>query len=287
MSGAWRPRSASACSSARPGAQLTEAGSNYLPIVQDAFEILGSGTRALTGGDRGRRLMVTCNLAFSTFWLAPRLGGPAGGPSLAVAQPVDADLGSVAWRGRSGSGIRFGRAALMPGTAERLAVERAYPVCAPAAGPDMRRWETAPLFDTVGVTTNWEVWLSSQGLSLPRNRSVTLASTYVVAMTAALTGGGLAITHDSLAQDLLSDGRLKRPYAHSVELPEGLFPAGRAETRGNAGGAHFPSIGSRKSSRIPTGTGRPSGETRKAPTEGVPADVAICLTCSCTSGRLG
>ena len=60
----------------------------------------------------------------------------------------------------------------------------------------MRRWETAPLFDTVGVTTNWEAWLSSQGLSLPRDRSVTLASTYVVAMTAALTGGGLAITHD-------------------------------------------------------------------------------------------
>ena len=119
--------------------------------------------------------------------------------------------------------IRFGRAALMPGTAERLAVERAYPVCTPEAAPQMRRWETAPLFDTVGVTTNWEAWLSSQGLSLPRDRSVTLASTYVIAMTAALSGGGLAITHDSLAQDLLADGRLERPYAHSVELPEGYF----------------------------------------------------------------
>ena len=203
--------------------QLTEAGSNYLPIVQDAFEILGSGTRALTGGDRGRRLMVTCNLAFSTFWLAPRLGG------LLAAHPwLSLNLSTPIWDPLRGDGgpeveIRFGRAALMPGTAERLAVERVYPVCAPATGPDMRRWESAPLFDTVGVTANWDSWLSSQGFSLPRDRSVTLASTYVVTMTAALAGGGLAITHDSLARGLLADGRLERPYGHSVDMPEGYF----------------------------------------------------------------
>ena len=32
-----------------------------------------------------------------------------------------------------------------------------------------------------------------------------------------------AITHDSLGQVLLADGRPERPYARSVEMPEGSF----------------------------------------------------------------
>lgn len=203
--------------------QLTEGGSNYLPVVQEAFDILASGTRALTGGDRGRRLMVTCNLAFATLWLAPRLG------ALLAAHPwLSLNLSTPIWDPLHGEAvpeveIRFGRAALMPGTAERLAAERAYPVCAPDAEPALKNWETAPLFDCTGVTTNWEAWLASRGQVLPKDRNVNLASTYVVAMTAALNGGGLALTHDTLAGDMLADGRLERPYEHSVEMPEGYF----------------------------------------------------------------
>ena len=202
--------------------QLTESGSNYLPVVQEAFEILGAGTRALTG-DRGRQLRVRCNLAFSTFWLAPRLG------ALLAAHPwLSLNLTTPIWDPQHAEDvpeveIRFGRAALMPDTAERLAAERAYPVCAPDAEPAFRHWETAPLFDSTGVTTNWEAWLSSQGFGLPLDRSVTLASTYVVAMTAALNGGGLSMAHDTLARNLLADGRLERPYEHSVEMPDGYF----------------------------------------------------------------
>ncbi|MCY3830717.1 MAG: LysR substrate-binding domain-containing protein [Rhodospirillaceae bacterium] len=177
----------------------------------------------MTGGDRGRRLMVTCNLSFSTFWLAPRLG------ALLAAHPwLSLNLSTPIWDQRQAEGvpeveIRFGRAALMPGTAQRLAVERAYPVCAPDAEPEAKHWETAPLFDCTGVTANWEAWLSSQGFGLPRGRSVTLASTYVVSMTAALNGGGLAMAHDTLARDLLAGGRLERPSEHSVEMPDGYF----------------------------------------------------------------
>ena len=203
--------------------QLTEGGSNYLPVVQEAFDILASGTRAVTGGDRGRRLMVTCNLAFSIFWLAPRLG------DLLAAHPwLSLNLSTPIWDPQHTEGvpeveIRFGRAALMPGTAERLAIERAYPVCAPVAEPAMKTWKTAPLFDCTGMTTNWETWLSSQNQTLPRDRSVNLASTYVVAITAALTGCGLAMAHDTLAVDMLADGRLETPYDHSVEMPDGYF----------------------------------------------------------------
>ena len=212
--------------------QLTESGSNYLPVVQEAFEVLSTGTRALTG-DRGRQLRVRCNLAFSTFWLAPRLG------ALLEAHPwLALNLTTPIWDSQNAEGVpevevRFGRPALMPDAARRLAEERAYPVCASQAGPSFRDWKTAPLFDCAGVTTNWEAWLTDQGHALPVDRNISLASTYVVAMTAALNGGGLSMAHDMLASGLLREGRLERPYDHSMAMPEGYFllpPARHDET---------------------------------------------------------
>lgn len=202
--------------------QLTEDGSNYLPVVQEAFRILAAGTRTLAG-DRGRRLSVRSNLAFSIFWLAPRLG------TLLQAHPwLSLNLTTPIWEPQNAEGvseveIRFGRPALMPDTARRLATERAYPVCAPDAEPALRDWRTAPLFDCAGVTANWETWLTSQGHALPRNRSVNLASTYVVVMTAAMNGAGLSMAHDTLASGLLGNGRLVRACDHSLPMPEGYF----------------------------------------------------------------
>ena len=212
--------------------QLTEGGSNYLPVVQEAFETLAAGTRALTG-HRGRQLRVRVNLAFSTFWLAPRLG------ALLRAHPwLSFNLTTPIWNPQNVEGvpeveIRFGRPALMPNTARRLAAERAYPVCAPDAEPSMRDWRTAPLFDCAGVTTNWEAWLTSQSHALPPDRSVNLASTYVVGMTAAMNGAGLSMAHDTLASRLLRDDQFERAYDHSVAMPEGYFllqPAKHEET---------------------------------------------------------
>ena len=201
---------------------LTEGGSHYLPVVQEAFDILASGTRALAG-DRGRQLRVRSNLAFSTFWLAPRLG------ALLQAHPwLSLNLTTPIWDPQNAQGVpevevRFGRPALMPDTARRLAAERAYPVCAPEAEGSMRDWRASPLFDCAGVTTNWEAWLTSQGHALAPDRSVNLASTYVVGMTAAMHGAGLSMAHDTLASGLLGDDRLERTCDHSVAMPEGYF----------------------------------------------------------------
>ena len=104
--------------------QLTEGGSNYLPVVQEAFAILAAGTRVLAG-HRGRQLRVRSNLAFSTFWLAPRLG-----PLLQAHPWLPLNLTTPIWDPLHVEGvleveIRFGRPALMPNTARRLAHDRA------------------------------------------------------------------------------------------------------------------------------------------------------------------
>ena len=202
---------------------LTEAGSNYLPTIREAFGILASGTRSFRGGDRGRNLIVQCNLAFSTFWLVPRLA------RLMEACPwLVLNLITPIWNPeRSASSaeveVRFGRPDDVSDASVQLAHNRSYPVCHPEFaddGPDLAR---APLFDCSGVMTNWETWLASQGWKLPSHKQIHLGSSYVVSVQAAMHGAGLAMAHDTIASDLLASGALVRPYSHAVPMLEAYF----------------------------------------------------------------
>ena len=202
---------------------LTEAGANYLPTIREAFGLLASGTRAFRGGDRGRSLLVQCNLAFSVFWLAPRLAG------LLEAHPwLLLNLTTPIWdperSARSAEmEIRYGRPGEMSDAAIRIAHDRYYPVCRPGYAEGDSAWARSPLFDCSGVMENWETWLASQGRRMPTGKQIHLGSTYVVSVGAALHGAGLAMAHDTVASDLLDSGALVRPCTHSVPMSAAYF----------------------------------------------------------------
>ena len=202
---------------------LTEAGANYLPTIREAFGLLASGTRAFRGGDRGRSLLVQCNLAFSVFWLAPRLAG-----LLEVHPWLLLNLTTPIWdperSARSAEmEIRYGRPGEMSDAAIRLAYDRYYPVCCPGYAEGDFAWVKSPLFDCSGVMENWETWLASQGRRMPAGKQIHLGSTYVVSIQAALHGAGLAMAHDTVASDLLVAGRLTRPFTHAVAMSAAYF----------------------------------------------------------------
>ena len=203
--------------------QLTEAGANYLPTIREAFGLLASGTRAFRGGDRGRSLLVQCNLAFSVFWLAPRLAG------LLEAHPwLLLNLTTPIWdperSARSAEmEIRYGRPGEMSAAAIRLAYDHYYPVCRPGYAEGASAWALSPLFDCSGVMENWETWLASQGRRMPVGKQIHLGSTYVVSIQAALHGAGLAMAHDTVASHLLASGALARPCAHAVSMSAAYF----------------------------------------------------------------
>ena len=202
---------------------LTEAGANYLPTIREAFGLLASGTRAFRGGDRGRSLLVQCNLAFSVFWLAPRLAG------LLEAHPwLLLNLTTPIWdperSARSAEmEIRYGRPGEMSDAAIRLAYDHYYPVCRPGYAEGDSAWVQSPLFDCSGVMENWETWLASQGWQMPAGKQIHLGSTYVVSVQAALHGAGLAMAHDTVASHLLASGALVRPCVHSVSMSAAYF----------------------------------------------------------------
>jgi LysR family glycine cleavage system transcriptional activator len=212
---------------------LTEAGHAYLPVVQEAFDVLASGTRSFVGSDRGRSLRLQCNLGFSVFWLTPRLS------DLLTQYPwLTLDIQTPIWdpqRTASSAEIevRFERASAGPPAALRLSHCACYPVASPDFTLGYESWTEAPLFDCVGSMGNWEAWAASQKQAWPKGLQVNLASTYAVSLTAALRGAGLAMAHDLIARDLVADGSLMRPYQHTIPMPEAYFlcpPAAHLET---------------------------------------------------------
>ncbi len=203
--------------------ELTEAGSNYLPVIREAFDLLASGTQAFTGGDRGRSLMLQCNMAFSVYWLAPRLHGLYARHPWLVLNIVTPIWDPERHAANATIEIRFGRREDMSEAAQRLTEERYFPVCAPnyhAGAVDLAK---ATLLDCAGITGSWSAWFTSQGKPFDRRGAITLASTFVIAIEAARHGAGITMAHDTLAAGLLAAGTLVRPFDHMPPLSESYF----------------------------------------------------------------
>ncbi|RMD48283.1 MAG: LysR family transcriptional regulator [Alphaproteobacteria bacterium] len=215
------------------GLALTEAGRTYLPVVEEAFATLASGTRSLMGVDRGRVLHLRLPLSLSVLVVAPRLGElMARHPWLAL------NLSSAIWEpepreGRADLELRFG---LEPrdGPAERLAEERFYPVAAPGRIASLDDLAAVPLFDCAGLSCTWEAWLRAAGRAGLAGRPVTYASTYALALGAAEGGAGAALIHDTLTgAPAVAAGRLVVPPLPPAPMREAYWlmtPDPAAET---------------------------------------------------------
>ncbi|MEO0620700.1 MAG: LysR family transcriptional regulator [Pseudomonadota bacterium] len=201
----------------RPRAlEPTEAGRTYLRVVQEAFGVLARGTASFAGEDRGQRLRLNCNLAFSVLWLAPRLA------RLNAAHPwLTLEIATYRWgpqgaEAETGPEIRSSLPSALPSHAVSLGEERCFPVAAPTGPTD---WTTAPLYDCTAMLGNWQSWAEAGGQTPPNPSRITLATSYTITVTAALHGAGIAMAHGRVARGLLTEGRLQR-LGHDAPMPE-------------------------------------------------------------------
>ena len=201
--------------------ELTQTGLSYLPVVRDAFRTLAHGTRAVTQTTTDV-LRVQCNLTFAIHWLAPRLG------QFARENPkIQLQISTELWEPRDmarGADVEI-RFSLRPSDmvyAEPIARDVYYPVCAPGYRVALDNLATEPLFDCMNMMGTWAVWAEEQGLAWP-DPPVTYATTYSVALSAAMAGNGLALAHDAIARGLIEHGALVRPFAHRAEMQEGYY----------------------------------------------------------------
>lgn len=206
----------------RPRAlELTEAGITYLPVVREAFRTLVRGTQAVTGAQKNA-VQVQSNITFAVNWLAPRL------PSFRSAHPdVQLNIFTELWEPREmaeGAAVEI-RYSLRPSDTVRtelLRTDHYYPVCAPEYEVALENLQQQPLFDCSNLLSNWQGWLEEQGLNWEKP-AITYSTTYLVSLSVAMAGGGLCLAHDTIASDLIAQGRLVAPFAHRAPMPEAYY----------------------------------------------------------------
>ena len=207
----------------RPRAlELTKTGSSYLPIVRDAFRTLSRGTLAVTGGS-DTVVQVHTNMSFGTFWLAPRLGR-------FYARHPHVRLNIIAELWEQAEGIAPGadveiRYSVRPSegvAARKLIQDYSYPVAAPGWSGTVNDVPGEVLFDCANLMATWAAWGEELGLDWSA-LNVTYATTYAVALSAAVAGSGLCMAHDTIAGHLIENGRLQRLFDHRAKMSEAYY----------------------------------------------------------------
>lgn len=208
--------------------RLTADGVRLAQGVADAFERLESALDAVRPG-RSRQLRISALPSLASKWLSPRLHRfSEENPDLDLIVFAEDRLADLS-HGEADVALRYGEGPYPGQTARRLLDERLIPVCAPsfAAARQLNRpadlldvvlihetWHDMPYADRLG----WRAWFESAGVDDPRVhhlRGPHFSHSHL-ALEAALSGRGVALTSAPLAADDLREGRLIQPVDHAL-----------------------------------------------------------------------
>jgi LysR family glycine cleavage system transcriptional activator len=209
------------------GLELTDEGRGYLPTVQAAFAMLEEGTTVLQSRSHPDVLELQVNLSFALFWLTPRLG-----QFMDENPGVQLNLATSVWHEErpnhpAAMQIVFGLGKREGITGKRLTRDSIFPVCTPKVARQIKSLDdllAQRLFDLPGTAQSWGAWLKAHpdGGTVPVP-TVHRASTWALSLDWARRGLGVALAHDTIANDLLASGQLVRPFDFSIPLKEAYY----------------------------------------------------------------
>lgn len=207
-----------------------------LPQLTSGFAALQDGLSSLRGSDEGV-LNLTVGSVFASRWLIWRINKfTARHPEIEVRLTVTGAMIDLS-RPDIDCGIRFG-AGHWPGVTTTLIGGRVFqPVCAPTVAPRLRQVRDlaqVPVIRDETTMLDWRLWLAAAGLDPEFKLNGPTYSDPSLAFDAAISEQGVLMAVDMMSADAVSDGRLVRPFALSVEGPNGYWLAtakGRREPR--------------------------------------------------------
>ena len=200
--------------------KLSNAGHDYIFFVREAFDLLQIGSDAFFDPERGNELTLRVNMAFTLFWLMPRLHSLyAKNPWIRLnilphisdteERPSNFEIEIV-------NLINYAQKNYRP-----LRDEYFFPVASPKiVNSDLL--DMLPLFDSSSMTASWKEWFESE-FKGPKPSPVNYSSTVVVSLMAAINGVGLALAHTSLFETAAEAGQLIRPYQGQIKIKERYF----------------------------------------------------------------
>ncbi len=209
------------------GLELTDEGRGYLPTVQAAFAMLEEGTTVLQSRNHPDVLELQVNLSFALYWLTPRLS-----QFMEENPGVQLNLATSVWHEERASDaasvqIVFGLGKREGINGRRLTRDSIFPVCTPKVARQIKSLDDLRkqrLFDLPGTAQSWGAWFKAHpdGGTVPVP-TVHRASTWALSVEWAKRGLGVALAHETIANDLLASGELVRPFDFSIPLKEAYY----------------------------------------------------------------
>ncbi len=214
--------------------ELSAEGQRLFEAVTRGLQEIESSITGLRAATENPQITVSASVAFSYFWLMPRLERfSARHPEidiriLATDQTVDLRQDGV------DVAVIYG-AEQWPGVrAHLLFGERVYPVCSSAYlrdHPELRA--PSDMLDqtllhlegggNIWGGVDWRVWLLAQGVTgQPVRRGVRLNS-YPMILQAAEAGRGVALGWSYITDDMLAEGRLVCPVEKVLETRDSYY----------------------------------------------------------------
>ena len=197
---------------------LTDEGQLLMPSVRRAFDELAAGVERVRERCCGGTFTISTTPSIAANWLAARLGRFQGlRPEFEIRLMATPRLIDFAREGVD-CGIRYGFGDWPGLRAERLFGATLTPVCSPSLleGPepldapaDLARHTLLHALDDMD---DWRLWLRAAGaLGVDPQRGPKFES-LPLALQAAVSGTGVAISRGPLAAEYLATGRLVRPF---------------------------------------------------------------------------
>ncbi len=216
---------------------LTAQGAALAQRVSAAFGSIAQMVETIRQPIQPDTVTVGATLAFSHFWILPRLAAfRAAHPAIKL-RLISEDSHSDLRRDRLDVEIRFGRAPFRDARIEASHAEQVFAVGAPIFAHNHKRLEELPLISSEALDPSWltwRAWSQALGLGPALSRAADLGTLrfnyYTDTIQAAVAAEGVALGWATLVADLIAQGRLARVGAQALRTEEGyhiLTPLGR------------------------------------------------------------
>ena len=206
------------------GVRLTAAGCSLLPDFVAAFDGVGVAVRALQGIAPVTEIQIAAMPSVAQLWLSPRLGTirdrlagvRVSVTALEAAPNLHRELFDLSIFVREPTGAA---------TETVLAPDRITPVCAPSLAERIATpgdLGGVPLLFDKSWENDWDLWLSSLGISQPGGPQGARYSLYALALEEAKAGAGVLMGHHCLVERAIASGDLVCPFDHACETAKAL-----------------------------------------------------------------
>lgn len=213
----------------------TDAGTTLHLYVEQAFEILSSGSQAVSRTQsQKRRLVISVAQSIGAKWFLSRL------PDIQAAVPnrqIELDLADeIVDLGKPmvDVAVRYIRKGLLekdPGlfSAPLFATEEIFPVCDPMTARLFREqtpdvvFKSVPLLKHRKPDVSWDDWFDAVKLSGINRETAITFSHHSTMIDASVSGQGICLGRSPLVYDELEAGRLEKPFETSLESQYGYY----------------------------------------------------------------